>query len=682
MITREVRRLARFYGVETAYRDNDGSWRQASAQSLMAVLKALRVPVEREGDVTGAVRERLVNIWQRPLEPVLVAWNGRPFPAHLRLPGQFIAGPAECRLELENGRALRWAVELGRLPLVRSAGVEGIRYEIRRINLPGPLPPGYHRLFVELPGGEHEILIISSPFHAAGLPRGYGGRVWGVFLPLYALNSANSWGAGNLGDLDALLRWVHGLGGNMAGTLPLLASFLDKPYDPSPYAPITRLFWNEFYIDITRVEEAKYCAEAQKIMASAATMDELSRLRGASMVDYRKGMALRRRVLEVCAGCLFSEKSTRLDRFERWVAENPGVVDYARFRAVAERRGTGWPEWPDRLKNGFLTAGDWDPRAERYHIYVQWLFQEQIREVAAGARERGQRLYLDFPLGVHGGGYDVWRERDSFATGAGSGAPPDPLCREGQDWGFPPLHPEEIRRRGYRYYIECLRNHLKYAGMLRLDHVAGLHRLFWVPKGLPAGEGVYVRYRNDEFYAILCLESSRNNSLIVGEDLGTIPRRVRSGMASHNIFGMYVLPFEYAGDKKELNPVPKTSLSCLNTHDMPTFFSYWRDMVKNHRDSSAIAVDLYNKGCLEVPTNNVRDVLNGCLDYLAGSPSGILLVNLEDLWLEELPQNVPGSPDRDQNWCRKARYSLEEFAGMPEVVETLTRIRDIRLLHE
>ncbi|MBC7106597.1 MAG: 4-alpha-glucanotransferase, partial [Firmicutes bacterium] len=296
----------------------------------------------------------------------------------------------------------------------------------------------------------------------------------------------------------------------------------------------------------------------------------------------------------------------------------PGVRDYARFRAAVERRRGGWTSWPAMMRDGRLEEGDYDPQNEQYHLYVQWAASEQFGVLADRARAEGVGLYLDFPLGVHREGYDVWRERGVFVLKANSGAPPDPFFTGGQDWGFPPLHPEAVREQGYRYFRACLRHHLRHAGALRLDHVMGLHRLFWVPRGLPAREGVYVRYPAEEFYALLCLESLRHGSALVGEDLGTVPRYVRSAMGRHGVYRMYILPFELTPHPgKTLRYVPADRLAGLNTHDMPPFAAFWEacdDAVR-----SSVARFLRDRGWLGAPEEGPGEVLRAALRYLAAS---------------------------------------------------------------
>jgi len=671
-------RLAALYGVETGFYDFGGSFRPAAPQSLLAVLRALGALVEKPAGIADAFRERVQELWRRWSEPVAVAWGGKAPSLVLRQPAG-TTGLAGFRIVLECGGTMNWVKDWSRLPLLRTVTVEGERYEARKFTLPVQLPLGYHQLTLNLPSGSQKMLIISTPHRAYQASPGPAGRSWGVFLPLYALCSKQSWGIGQLSDLKALLRWVHQLGGNIAGTLPLLAAFLEEPFAPSPYEPVSRLFWNELYLDVTQVEELKRSPEAREVFDLPAFQEEINMLRAVPWVDYRRAMAAKRRILEPCAHLFFAEDSHRQAEHRRWTEQNPAVHDYARFRAAVEHWRSGWTEWPVQMRNGILRAGDYEPENERYHLYVQWLAHLQFQELDLEARCNGVRLYLDLPLGVHRGGYDVWRERAAFALDASAGAPPDALFVGGQDWGFPPLHPERIREQGYRYFIACLRHHLRHAGALRLDHVMGLHRLFWVPAGLTAREGVYVHYRADEFYAILTLESFRHRTMLIGEDLGTVPGYVRKDMARHNISRMYVLSFEYTGERSApLRPVPARALVTLNTHDMPPFAAYWQGKKGDSGEKVDLPPFLYRQGWLPELTDRTQAVLHASLSYLAASPARLLLVNLEDLWLEKVPQNVPGTTDENPNWQRKARYSLEEFSVMPAVVDILQQINRLR----
>ena len=273
---------------------------------------------------------------------------------------------------------------------------------------------------------------------------------------------------------------------------------------------------------------------------------ERATLRAERLIDYRRHMNLRRRVLKELADLFFAEKSARHANFLKYLERRPNLHDYAVFRAATESRQEPWSKWPEAPRNGTLRESDYSESLKNYHLYAQWLADEQIRPL--GKKSGKGALYLDFPLGVHREGYDVWRRRDVFALEASGGAPPDDFFTKGQNWGFPPLHPEKLRQQGYQYYIACLRHQLEYAAQLRIDHIMGLHRLYWVPRGLDPTEGVYVRYPAAEYYAILSLESHRHQTVIVGENLGTVPDSVHKGMKSHNIYGMNVGQFGVRAD--------------------------------------------------------------------------------------------------------------------------------------
>jgi 4-alpha-glucanotransferase len=324
-------------------------------------------------------------------------------------------------------------------------------------------------------------------------------------------------------------------------------------------------------------------------------------------------------------------------------------------------------------------------------------------------------LYLDLPLGVHAESYDTWRERALFVRAVAGGAPPDAFFSWGQNWGFPPPHPEVMREQGYRYFAACVRHLLSRARVLRVDHILGLHRLFWIPRGREAREGVYVRYPAEELYAVLCLESHRYRALVVGEDLGLVPPAIRTAMAAHGISGMYVGPFELSDDpQRGTAPVAPTAVAGLNTHDLPPFMAWWqgldlvdrqdlglideeavqRERADRRRREAALVATLQRQGhlgslpvppgvTLEEPEDSARrgaarSMLHAWLAQLAASPARIVLVNVEDLWLETAQQNVPGTWRERPNWRRKVRYPFaawERLPGLRAALQTVDRLR-------
>ena len=693
-----LNQLARLYNVQTSYFDVNHRRKQVSAENVTGILKALGAPVASERDIASAIRERALFLQRRLTEPVTVAWNGERPKVSVCCPAGLADAPVTCHLAMESGEQTSWKVNDGEMKVLSSADVEGVRYVTGEINLPQSLPYGYHQLTLEVKNISCETLIIAAPQKTYTPSGEAGNRRWGAFMPLYALQRGDSWGSGDYTAFGNLADWVAEKGGSVIVTLPLLPLFLDEPFEPSPYAPISRLLWNEFYIDVNSVPEFNGCPAAQILAQSDSFRQDIARLQQNPMVDYRKIMSLKRRVMEAMSRSLLSSESSRHDEFRRFCRENPLVEKYAAFRAVMEKRHAPWGQWPPHLRDGAITMGDFDKSVQDYHLCAQWLAHQQVRALSINVRAKGTQMYFDLPLGVHADGFDVWQRRDIFAT-ASVGAPPDAVFTGGQNWGFPPLHPENIRKDGYRYIRDYLRHHLQYADMLRVDHVMGLHRLFWIPPGEDASHGTYVRYHADELYAVLSLESHRHGSVIVGEDLGIVPHYIKKTISSHGLHRMYVLYYELAEDpSKALRSIASRTVASLNTHDMSPFAAFWQkdDIIERQRlglaDAEGVVKErksrdkvkhaltdyLREKKLLGKAASGTRAVLNACLAYLSASRARKVLINLEDLWLETRSQNVPGIGDRFPSWQRKARYSLEEFRRNKEVGETLDEINNYR----
>jgi 4-alpha-glucanotransferase len=554
------------------------------------------------------------------------------------------------------------------------------------------MPLGYHWFSLEVRGQERKSLIIAAPTRAFA-PTGNGWeRSWGVFLPLHALNSRQSLGAGEFGDLGSLCEWAGSLGASFVGTLPLLAAFLDEPFEISPYSPVSRLFWNEFYLNISQVPELRVAPRARERLESIGLRKSVNAMRSNSLVDYRRLMELKRPILEELAKTFFSSDSNRRTEFESFASQRPRLDDYAIFRAIGERLRTPWPQWDGRLRECAIAPSDYSHEAKRYHMYVQWLAHTQLQ--VARNQESGAGLYMDLPLGVNSYGYDVWRERYSFAVGVTGGCPPDIVFPGGQNWGFVPLHPEGIRNDHYRYVKDYLRHLLSMAKILRIDHMQSFHRVFWIPPGRPASEGAFVRYHAEEMYAVFSLESHRHKTMLVGEDLGTVPPEVPTSMYRHNFHRMYVTQYELKPDPGAPLPVPPAaSLAMVNTHDMAPFAGFWQDFdLEERRQAGLLAADKLDHertarsqlrtnlsryleaAGLILPDADVSDILRACLINLRDSPARMLLLNLEDLWQETHSQNIPSTSDDSSNWRRKARFTFEEFSTDAHVLELLREV--------
>jgi 4-alpha-glucanotransferase len=693
--TRSLRELAGLYGVQTAYYDVNGQRRTASVESLLAALKAMDAPVETLADVPAAIAEYAQKNGLRPLEPVLVAWEGALPCVELRLPMDMDGDRLTGHIALEDGNRKDVAWQASSLPTLETKDIGGHRYLVKALPLQGVLPFGYHHLTIDMPDGPADAFIISAPTKSYSRAQR---KSWGVFLPLYALHNESNWGSGTFSDLAGLIDWVGAMGGEVVATLPLLAAFLDEPFEPSPYAPASRLMWNAFYIDVDHVPEMQGSKSAQAILASSKVREEIGILQGMPLVDYKRHAALKRRLLEALLPTAREQASGWPGEINQFVNDHPRVEDYASFMAACEKQRAVWSQWPTSMRGGRLNPGDYDAQAKRYHIYTQWLSHQQMASLARTAQKSGSGLYLDLPLGVHPDGYDAWRYQTIFTHAARVGAPPDAFFTRGQDWGFPPLHPQRIREQGYGYIIDVIRHHLHDADLLRIDHVMGLHRLYWIPERHDARYGVYVRYPAEELYAILSLESHREQCWIIGENLGTVPGYVNAAMSRHGLGKMYVAQFEMNPEAaKSLNPVPSNAVASFNTHDMPMFATFWSGLdIENRRHmglvddavaeaekaeleskKQALIAFLQDSGFLEGQASPAA-VYTACMKYLSTRSAKLLLINLEDLWQETQPQNVPGTGQEHPNWRRKALYAFQAFSQQPAVVEVLREIDSLR----
>jgi 4-alpha-glucanotransferase len=672
-----LHQLAELNGVQPFYSDSSNQQVEVAPEVLAGVLKALGLPSGNDAEIRDSLQLSRLRPYRQGIEPVMVAWEQGEVKAAFYLPVRLAKRRVQLRLRFEDGQIEELTPKVLALGEIEVAGEHFVGKEFAM----GRLPFGYHTLEISAGDVTCRSLILSAPMRSFSEPE--TSKSWGAFLPMYAAHSRESWGAGNFSDWERLSQWIGRQGGTVAATLPLSAAFLDYPVcEPSPYSPASRLFWNEFYIDITRVPEFSVCREAQALVRSKSFQSQLRAFRKSEFIDYQSQWAARRSVLELLAKYFFSNTSPRRAEFNRFLRQHPQVKEYSAFRAVCDQLKTSWHQWPQRLREGSIRNRDYDEATHQFHSYVQWLARGQVDELIQRGEQNGVKLYLDLPLGVNPDGYDVWRERESFALEASAGAPPDLFFSKGQDWGFAPLHPRCIRESGYHYMLAFLRFQMRHARLLRIDHVMGLHRLYWVPRGFEARQGTYVNYPAEDLHAIYNLESHRNRTRLVGENLGTVPAVVNESMERHALRGMFVVQFEERADPKAaLGAPPARSVASLNTHDTPTFAAHWRgedllesvrlgllsprDLTNAKKDrerlKAALVQFLRSQGLLKKRMPDPREVVRALLAWLKASGPEIVLLNLEDLWLEPRPQNVPGTSSERPNWRRKAKFTLEEI---------------------
>lgn len=596
----------------------------------------------------------------------------------------------------------------------------------RAVSLPFPLPFGYHTLRMAVTRGGRETAcerrLIIVP-HRCVTPRELldGGRCFGVIANLYTLRSPENWGIGDLSDLGALAAWSGSVGADFVGVNPLHA-LLNRGGDISPYSPVSRLFRNPIYIDVSAVPELCDAPELLRTIASSDFQASLEAVRESSRVCYepvmaRKQMALdalyrvfaRRRAARAGAESADDERQlsfdafarlggAALDRFATWMA----IADHQRACAGPDAAGD-WRRWPSELRDPDSTAVREFAlsHADRvdFHRWLQFEADRQLGAAADRARHAGMRigLYEDLAIGSAPGGADTWAHAGVFAHGVSVGAPPDPYAADGQNWGLPPLNPRAFASTGYEYFIQMVRAGFRHAGALRIDHVMGLFRLFWIPEGARGADGAYVRYPADDLLGIVALESMRHGALVVGEDLGTVPREVPAILERRGVLSSRVLYFERTrrGGFKAASGYKKLALATANTHDMPTLaaFVQGRDITLR-REAGLIESDAAEAAAREererdklalVRRLSSARVLGGNREperaaefrgavhaFLCKTPSQLVGLSLDDLAGEIEPVNLPGvGPDRFPSWTRKMNRSVAELASSPDVVAAL-----------
>jgi 4-alpha-glucanotransferase len=621
-----LRSLARAMGVHTRYINGLGKSVIVAPETLVRVCAALGAPIERQGDAADALRAHRETMSARLVPPVLVAWEGSFAPLAISSDG-----PIQVQLQLEDGQVI---------PLVRSG---------ETFSTTESLPHGYHRLTVEVTSQSETSTVIAAPLQAWRRPGVH--RSWGVGTHLAALRSARSRSLGDLRDLESLCRWIGERGGDLVTVLPLVPTFNTEWPEPSPYSPVSRLFWSELILDL---------GEAHRPSPAPTAL------------DVTRGDAEVRAAL---AGHTVPQ---------RWELDEE-LIRYARFRGAQVRLGRNWRDWPSAARAGTLTSDQVDPEEERFHLVAQTLARRQLQELRQRLDQDGFRLGLDLAVGGHPDGYDPWSRQTLFAEGMSVGAPPDEGFPSGQDWGFSPVLPGASRREGHRYLAASIAHQTGLAGVLRVDHIMAWTRLYWIPHGFGLHDGTYVSYPAEELFAVLTLESNRHRCEVVGENLGTVPREIYQALPRHRIWGMYLAMFQASGGP-DIAPPTAADMALVGSHDTPTFTGW----LKGNDIAERVRYGLLAEaGVPEVNDERLRAVqwlathlgstvedprafLSALLEWLGRSDSPLVVPWLEDFWLEEESVNLPGTPSSVRpNWQRPMRLLLEEIFSDPVVDELL-----------
>ncbi|MFI5881813.1 4-alpha-glucanotransferase [Streptomyces sp. NPDC051554] len=669
----DLSRLAELHGVATAYSPSPDHAVPASAVAVVAALAALGVDASTPQATAAALAARQQELAERLLPPTIV--------------GRYGGTPAALDA-LPEGTVLHIETEQGE---VRASAEQ--------------LPPGVHHLTATVPDGRSaEAQLVIAPDR---LPTP-AGRSYGLMVQVYSLLSRRSWGMGDLGDLGELTAWAgRSLGAGFVQVNPLHAAVPGAPTDPSPYRPSSRRFPDPVYLRVEDIPEFAYAEEAEEgreklrgLLSQAARLRE-SVLEKDALIDRDAVWELKREALELVREVPLGpgRRAAYVDFLAR---EGEALEDHATWYALAEVHGSNWREWPAGLR---------DPRSPEtararaelmdrvdFHCRLAWLTDDQLTAAQRAARDAGMPIGVvhDLAVGVHPDGADAWAQQRYFAAGMSVGAPPDAFNSLGQDWGLPPWRPDRLAESGYAPYRRLLRALFRYAGALRIDHVMGLFRLWWVPQGHPPTEGTYVRYDAEAMLAILALEASRAGSVVIGEDLGTVEPGVRETLQERGVLGTSVLWFErdWEGDGRPLAP-EKWRADCLataTTHDLPPTAARLtgehvelRDRlglltrpVEEERIESATDVGewlalLSRLGLYEHaegggrPASEEEAEIHAVHRFLLRTPARMIGVWLPDTVGDRRPQNLPGTWDQYPNW----RLPIADADGRPVTLEEL-----------
>ena len=619
-----------------------------------------------------------------------------------------------------------------RLPSEEASLHRDEKSDLRFVSVPFPkdLGIGKHELTVdvairdELRQASCRWIVCPAKAHIPS-PLEAGGRIAGVGVALYGVRSHKNWGVGDFSDLKAIVDWAReDLRVDFIGLNPLHALFNRRPFNSSPYLPSSRLYRNHIYLDVPGIPDFDESEKAQTMVTIFNNRGHFQKLRDEPEVNYEEVSALKLQVLrEVFRSFLKNHgrknaETTRWEAFQRYIESEGGFLErFATFCALDEhfqgkifRKIESWREWPEAFH---------DPSSEEvnrfrienreqtlFWMYIQWQLQEQMKEVQQYAIDKGMiiGLYNDQALAVDRNGADFWAWQSFFAEGFRVGAPPDAFAPSGQDWGFPPPDRDAHRNSGYELFYKVMEANCKNAGALRIDHAIQLHHLFWIPDWGKPKDGVYVKDYEEDLLNALALVSQENSALIVGEDLGTVPMNLRERLMAKGILSYRLLYFEKDsyGNHRGHAEYPWSALVSISTHDLPTLAGFWagRDIGQRHRigqlddeqaqafradrrqSKSKLIEKLVQEGFFseqtgaealnaQTPTEELHEAV---LKFLLRSPSLLVMINQEDVFLDERQQNIPGSTWENPNWVTKMRYTVEELRSDPEAARMAQKI--------
>ncbi len=719
-----LERAASWFGIDGGFWDIFGNRHTTSVEAKQSILRALGVAADSASDLEKALAALARHEWERLLPPAVVVGEADPVELPVQVPAERLGTRARFVVWREDGGRSEFEFNLWDLPQVASVEMDGRTWVRAKATLPVQLPLGYHEVSVSVDGSHASTRWIVTPERAYMDPHlGRGGRAAGIAVSLYGVRSERNWGCGDFQDLRSVIDWVaEELGASFVALNPLHAIHNRRPFNTSPYLPNSIFYQNFLYLDVEGMEDYQQCRRAQALRKTPEVAREIEELRATPYVEYERVSALKMRFLKLGFAQFLRERrsgSARMRAFEAYRQREGNLLEeYATYCALDEelhRQNPDlwlWTDWPAPYQD------PWSPETQAFrkkrwrrvmfYQYLQWQIDLQLAGAQQWARDRHLSigLYHDLALATDRFGSDLWAHRPFYVAGCRVGSPPDDFSPKGQDWAFPPPNSVRHREDGYRLFVESIRKNCRHGGALRIDHVMRLFRLFWIPDGVDATEGAYVRERNEDFVRILALESVRNRVVVVGEDLGTVEPSIRETLARFGILSYRLFYFEKneSGEFRRSDEYPQQALVSSTTHDLPTLAGFWVGADITARRAAGIIDDEVQHAQFEqrrTEKQKMLDVLfqlkllredlprtaeayaeltgelhNAIVGFLAMTPSQLLAINQEDLTKEMNQQNLPGSTWQYPNWGRKMRFTIEQLRGDAETRGYTTMFHD------
>jgi len=702
-----LERACVLWGIQREYWDIFGKHHVAAPALQAQILSALKVPSATTAQLESAIEARLWADWSTPVAPTLVvSLSDGSVP--VRIPAD--SGPLTAEFHWESGATSTVKLLPDPAAATETAQLRGHTFHRQLLPLPKDAAIGYHRL--TLGGAESRLILCPDKAYTPEYLAQPFTKGAGIAISLYGLRSGRNHGVGDFTDLQHFSEWAHRvLGVSFVALNPLHSIPNRAPYNTSPYLPNCSFYRNGIYIDTERIPEIVNSPLAQRILAGDNFRRKTERLRATEYVEYEQVWSLKLKVLRLAWREFrrLPADAPRRRAFHAWAtAEGSLLHQFAVYQAIDEilhkcdRNLWIWPDWPEPFRDpaspavaGFESEY---PRLIEFYKFIQWQIDEQLAAAQQYAKDLGMSigLYHDLALATDRCGSDLWAHSDFYVAGCRVGSPPDDFSPKGQDWAFPPPNSLHHHETGYELFVQSIRKNSSHGGALRIDHVMRFFRLFWIPDGMEATEGLYVRDFSDDLVRILALESVRNKVIVIGEDLGTVEPYIRETLNKFGILSYRLLYFEKRPDGSLRRPweYPESALVSVSTHDLPTLAGFWTGRDIDARRKAGLLPDeasyLDQLASRATDRQSMLDVMfeldllqswfprkalalpeftgelhNAAVGFLSTTPSRLMVLNQEDLFKDPDQQNLPGTTAQYPNWRHKMAYRVEDLDTDP-----------------